>query len=159
MMIWRRSKGKKMITPKRMKDKLTWIEPTYPPRPKRKALFSLIAYGDEIYFVNDSDEILTSVSTESSGFFSVDDETTVGTEKNPGYSYADVLPSEAVKVEEYDKILDSDFVLGLDVYVESKRFGKIHIRAKSHKGGVLSQPLMWEDGSFPRGVWVEEMKS
>lgn len=144
-----------MKTPKRIKNKLTWVEPTFPPRPKRKALFSLIAYGDELYFVNDSDEVLKRVSTESSGFFNVDNEMTVGLEKNPDYSYADILPSEAVKVEEYDKVLDSDFVLGLDIFIESEKFGKIHIRPKSYKGGVQSQPLMWDDGSFPKGAWVE----
>ncbi len=148
-----------MTTPKRIKDKLTWIEPTYPPRPKRKALFSLMEHEGDLYFVNDSDEILAHVATESSGFFSVDDEATVGLENSTSYSYMDVHPSEAVKVEYYDMIQDSDFILGLDIFIESKKFGKLRIRAKSHKGGVQAQSLMWDDGSFPRMVHIEKIKS
>lgn len=131
---------------------LTWEFPDFPPRPiKREVIFSLMDFQGALYFVNDSEEILTSVSTESFGF--VEDSSL---ENNPKYNYKDVKPKESVKVEQYDGYYDLDFVLGFNIYIESKKLGKIILYPPFDKGGVKAQPLLYKEGT-PRFVSLKKV--
>ncbi|MEA3490975.1 MAG: hypothetical protein U9R27_03665 [Campylobacterota bacterium] len=110
-------------------DCLKWVEPTFPPRVvEREVVFSLMRYGQAsmhghaLYFVNGSDEVLDVVSSDIGGFTG-----DLLTDDNPSFLYKSVLPHQSVKVEEYDGYYDLDYVLGLDLYIESKRYGKIKI--------------------------------
>ena len=49
-------------------------------------------------------------------------------------------------VDSYDIMLDSDFVLILDIYVKSKKFGEKHYR-ESYKGSFRNHPIeyIYED--------------
>ena len=117
---------------KRMLNKFEWIPPEkrvprFPgPLPHRKPetrkpLFYVSRYGDDVYLINNTDETLTSVSSNSGGLQTLDDESMpVG---GPSYSYKDVKPGEAVKVENYDPFYDSDFLLQLEVEISSKTLG------------------------------------
>jgi len=127
---------------------LTWEYPSFPPRPiKREVLFSLMHEGPQIYFVNDSNEVLSKVSVNTVGFVG-DGSVTNESDK----IYKDVKPGESVMLDEYDMVLDSDFVLGLIIEVESEKYGKMSINSKMGKGSVPSQPLIYKDLTTPRMV-------
>lgn len=97
---------------------LTWVKKIYP----KKVIFLLMNYEGDLYFVNDSTETLAKVSTEAYGFIK-----DAIINNNPSYTYANVQPKESVKIEHYDEILDRDYVLGLDIYIEFQNDSKIKI--------------------------------
>ena len=131
-----------------------WTYPDFPPRPiEREVMFALMYYGNSLYFVNQSDEALYSVSTESFGF--VEDSALIN---NPICLYKDVKPSESVKVEEYDGYYDLDYVLGFQLYIHSERLGKIKITPPAKKGGVQAQELLFEDMTTPRYVGFSKIE-
>jgi len=155
---------------KRLMNKLSWEEPSYAKDPNRKARFSLMYYEDDIpsdnssgvqltsylYFVNESDEILTKVLTSSGGFITIDDECSVPVEGDD-VTYDNVLPNEAVLVESYDNFYDLDYLLGSTLYIQSDKLGKLRIRAIADKGGPKSQVLIYEDGSPRKYVVVQKI--
>ena len=154
----------------RISNKLSWKEPSYVKDPNRKALFSLMYYKDDnlidnssgvssksnLYFVNESDEILDTVSISSGGFFTIDSETPVSVGGND-LTYENVLPNEAVLIESYDNFYDLDYVLGVTLYIQSDKLGKLRIRAIPDKGGVKPQALLFEDGSPRKYVVVQQL--
>lgn len=135
-------------------ENLVWIEPTFPPRPKRNVIFSLMNYKGSMYFVNNSAEILTSVFAASYGY--AEDISTVN---NPYYNYMNVKPNESVKVEQYDNMYDLDYMLGLYITIESKKWGKIEIKPRNfNKGGVQAQALVYDDDTTPRYVILKKIE-
>ena len=149
---------------KRIQNKLV---SSFPKRPPKKAMFSLMHYNDEgikdkhsgvmsntdVYFVNESDEILDEVSSEGWGFVGVS-----STVDNPQFTYENVLPGEAVKIDTFNFQTDSDFVLGTTIYVTSKNLGKVKFKPKPGKGRIPEQPLLWEDKSIPRYVVMQKIE-
>lgn len=134
---------------KRRKD-LVWEYPEFPPRPiKRDVLFSLINISDEIYFVNASDEVLPSLTADSGGFVS---DISIGNDSS--IMYKNVEPGESVLLDKYDRILDSDFTLGLWIKIKSKTYGDLHINSKMGKGNVPSHVLMYKDTTSPKMVTI-----
>lgn len=132
---------------------LKWEFPEFPPRPiKREVVFSLMDFQGALYFVNDSNETLKTVCSDSFGFIL---DATI--ENNPKFNYNEVKPGESVKVEEYDGYYDLDYVLGFNIYIESVSLGKIVIIPPFKKGGVISQPLLYKDGSIPKYVSVKKL--
>ncbi len=153
-----------MYEKKRIQNKLVSY---FPKRPPKKAILSLMHYSDEdtvdtpsgvmsntdVYFVNESDEILDEVSSEGWGFVGVS-----STVDNPQFTYKSVNPGEAVKIDTFNIQTDSDFVLGTTVYVTSKNLGKVKFKPKPGKGQIPEQPLLWEDGSVPRYVVMQKIE-
>ncbi len=132
---------------------LKWSYPDFPPRPiKRDVTFSLMSHKDGLYFVNGSDEILDIVSSESFGFVS---DSALETELK--FYYEEVKPGESIKVEEHDDFYDLDFVLGFEIYIESKSLGKLKIKPPMGKGGVNEQELIFNDMTTKRYVSVERL--
>lgn len=135
--------------------KLKWEFPDFPPRPiKREVIFSLMNYEGGLYFVNDSDETLKTVSSNSFGFI-----LDAAIENNLKFNYSDIKPGESVKVEEYDEYYDLDYVLGFNIYIESDNLGKIVITPPCKKGGVIAQPLLYKDRITPRFVNIESLRN
>jgi hypothetical protein len=133
----------------RLLDKFTWRR-RYRAAP-RVPLYYLEQDGGDVYFVNNSGETLDSVSSGSCGMQTVDDDVvSVG---GPACSYENVKPGEAVKVESYHAVLDSDFLMQLDVGVSSPSKGRVAYRCWA-KGGVTSVVLLWDDGRPGSGVGV-----
>jgi len=149
---------------KRVSNKFEWVPPEkrgsrFPgPLPPRKPetripLFYVTRDGDDVFFVNNSTETLISVSTNSGGLQTLDDESMpVG---GPAYSYKDVKPREAVKVENYDPIYDSDYLLQLEVEIVSITHGVKLFRA-IEKGGVRQTVLLWDTGEEGKYVYMQE---
>jgi len=164
----------------RVINKFTWIphqdQPKHPAIPTpyrkpelRKPLYELRYDGEELYFVNFSDEVLDTVSSGSAGLQTVGDDEVMPV-GGPGYCYELVLPNEAVKVEHYDAYYDSDFLLQLILLVKSPSRGILEFRSMG-KGQVDVGVLLWDTGEFERkydytnkskkfhlkgGLWVED---
>jgi hypothetical protein len=122
---------------------------------KKKPVFYLIRYGEELYFINDSADTLNCVSTSTGGFQTLDDEVMPVSSPDPLYLYKNVKTGEAVKVEHYDAYWDSDYLLQLQVEVSSPSHGSKLFRVIG-KGGVESTVLLWDTGEAGKYV---DMKS
>ena len=131
-----------------------------PSIPKRYPLFTLVYGPGGLYFVNESSEVLPSVSTEPWGFKG---ELTL--QGGNEFSYTDVQPDEGVLIQkamtkeeaEDFVIYGQDFYRGLYIYLESERFGKIRI-TPDLKHRVEEQILIYTDGGSPRRVIVTSME-
>ena len=151
-----------MTTIKRLQNSFKWIplhikNGGFPPRKPdmRMPIFWLTRNGNELFFVNDSDETLDLVTTESGGFQTCDD-VVMGISGDEGYRYSDVKPHEAVKVEEYDDFYDADFLLQVSIFVRSKTRGNFLMRTLPQKGGVGELILLWNTGETGKNVYLEK---
>ena len=138
---------------KRHKGKYDPIPPL-PPRKggDRKATFWLAAGENEtnlitnIYFINSSDEVLNQVIYSTSGMMTIDDEVSSSASKE--LSYRDVLPGEAVKIDEYDAFYDSDFLVAYYTTVVSEKVGRVDYATLPSKKCIHEVVLQWEDGEI-----------
>lgn len=110
----------------------------------RMPVFWAAVSGNELYFVNGSNESLDYVRAKTGGFQTCDD--VVITIKSDGYSYRyeSVRPSEAVKIDEYDFYLDSDYVLQRNIEIKSSIYGILELSTKPEKGEISECVLKWE---------------
>lgn len=145
---------------KRVQDKFSWVPlhqrtgrfgfPLSSKEDTRSPLFWLsslpkkIESGREVFFVNDSDEVLDSVSASSGGFITEDDGA-LAVGDSGGYRYENVQPGEAVKVEEYDEFYDLDYVLQIYLQIDSGNLGTLEFTTFPCKGGIYEAVLMWNE--------------
>ena len=152
---------------KRVTDKFCWIPhekrtsripgPLPPRKPEtRKPLYFLKFNAPELYFVNSSNETITSVLTKGGGIEKsyLDDEEymEVG---GPDFQYDSVKPQEAIKIEQYDPIGDSDSILFIDITVFLPTSVEKVFRV-GKKGGIKNDMvLLWDNGDIGKGVSLE----
>jgi hypothetical protein len=110
--------------------------------------------GDDVYFVNHCTETLNNVASDSGGLLYIDEEEGDIIVGGPKYSYKNVMPGEAVKVENYHPMFDSDFILQLEVEVSSPAIGVKKFRV-IEKGGVKETVLLWDTGEAGKDVHME----
>lgn len=150
---------------KRLSGKFCWLPPEKrpdripgPPPPRkpetRKPLYFLVSENNELYFVNYSNDILTEVSSTAGGIWTVDEDcdelVPVG---GPAYKYESVQPKEAVKIEQYDPMSDSDFIMQVKVTVSHPSLGEKVFRA-GKKGGISKEVvLLWDNGDLGKDVY------
>lgn len=151
-----------MFEQKRMMNEFTWIpindrsskyDPITPLPPRkggdRKALYWLSSgesvdnFITSIYFINSSSETLKEVIYSSSGMQTCDDDVLIAEGK--GNRYLDVLPGEAVKIDEYDAFFDSDFLVGYYLTVVSDKLGKNDYSTLPSKRCLNEEVLLWDD--------------
>ena len=149
---------------KRVQSKFVWVAPekrksrfggSMPPRKPelRKPLLWITRDGRELFLVNVTGESLRLVTASTGGFITCDED--VGTiENNFSYRYENVLPDEAVKIEEYDDYYDLDYVLQTAVIIESESLGCIELRTPAEKGGNKEMVLLWDNGEVD--VFMEQ---
>ncbi len=144
---------------KRHHGKFDWVPPhiriPFPPRKpeKRKPLYWLARDGEDLYLVNDSDEILEEVTSSRGGPVTLDDEPVTPDGSNTDYSYDDVKPREAVKVDEFDPTIDSDLWLETSVIIESTKRGLMSFLSPTEKGGCKGDVvLLWDTEEEGRNV-------
>lgn len=149
---------------KMVDNKFIWEEPS-----SRKSIFGgtvhsrktelrspvlwLARDGGELYLVNSSTETLDVVSADSGGFQTVDDDV-VSITSNDGYTYKNVKPSFAIKIEEYDEYYDLDYILQVVVTIQSKNLGTIEILTLPAKGGVGETVILWDNGEAGKNVSI-----
>jgi len=131
-----------------------------PSIPKRYPLLSLVDDVGGLYFVNESSEVIKSISTVPWGFSGE-----LRLEGGEEFSYEDVQPNEGVLVqrvmtqEEYENNIyyGKDFYKGLYLYVISDSLGSIRIEPDS-KYSVEEQILIYTDLGSPRQVMISKME-
>lgn len=99
---------------------------------------------NELYFINGSDETLEYVRVKTGGFQTCDDVIVNVSTDGYSYVYESVKPTEAVKIDEYDFYLDSDYLLQRDIEIKSPKHGMLEISTKPEKGGISECVLLWE---------------
>lgn len=115
----------------------------------RKPLFRLFVDGNDLYFVNDSDEVLEYVKAGIGGFITCGDD--IGAiSGGDGYLYEKVMPNEAVRIDTYDIMMDSDFVLQPSVEIGSGPLGKREFLGRPSKGGFKNEVLAWHEDESGR---------
>ena len=127
-----------------------------PPRKAetRKPVFWITNGKGGLHFVNDSQEALALVATATGGFQTCDNE--VAMVESNGYTYKDVKPGEAVKIEEFDDFYDCDNLFQLDITVHSVEYGNKVFTTKPEKGGISDDVLLWDNGETGRYVSVRK---
>jgi hypothetical protein len=154
--------------PHRLQNAFTWLpnherppifpwlpKPYYPNKELRKPLFWLSG-GSSCWFVNNSSETLTYVGALSGGFASVDDEAPITVSSSQfRYYYEQVLPNEAVLVEELDIIFDSDFMMQITIEIDSPTFGKLKMRSEIGKGSIPETIFIWDSGEYAKYAQIK----
>ena len=152
---------------KRISDKFKWIPLDkrtdrfglrLPPRKaeKRTPKFWLKRSQHELYFVNNSEEILELVDSSTGGFETSDDVTITVT--SDGYHYDNVKPQEAVKIEGFDDYYDLDYVLQVVIVVKSEQEGTLKIKSPPEKGGIKKEVvLLWDTGEAGKFVSIQKI--
>lgn len=106
-------------------------------------LFWAAVSGNELYFVNGSNEMLNYVRAKTGGFQTDDVVITIKSDRYP-YRHECVRPSEAVNIDEYDFYLDSDYVLQRNIEINSPTYGILELSTKPEKGEISECVLKWE---------------
>jgi hypothetical protein len=101
-------------------------------------------WNSAVYLVNNTPYPLISASVSVGGFCSADDD--VLTVSGQTRTYKEVKPKEAVLLDEYHLMYDSDYVLQVDIEVEFKGNNIEHFRIV-RKGGFEEIALLNEDDS------------
>ena len=123
--------------------------PTPPRRAEtRKPLLWLAPYGDELYFVNSSDETMDFVQAGGGGYVTGDDDDVISVSNENAYEYENVLAGDAVKVEEYDGFYDLDYILQVVIALKSKKLGHCKVFTPPKKGGVGETIILWDTGEW-----------
>lgn len=157
-----------MIEHKRIENIFNWVPmdkrkdklglPLPPRKPElRKPLFWLNRDDNELYFINDSEETLDNVSTTTYGH-TCDLDMVLFLEGDGCLSYDHVKPQEAVKIEEFHPMWDSDFVLQVEIRLQSKKQGCFKITPPSKRGGIGEIVLLWDTGEEGNYVSIRKCK-
>lgn len=95
----------------------------------------------DIYLVNETGDILENVIASIGGFESYDDD--VFGISGSKIKYKNIENGDAVKIDEYDEMTNSDSVL--QMYLKVKIKGKwLELKSSSAKGGLKEEVLMWD---------------
>ncbi|MES1949823.1 hypothetical protein S4A8_03158 [Salinisphaera sp. S4-8] len=73
--------------------------------------------------------------------------------------YDEIVPDEAVKIDEYDDFYDLDYLLGATILIEAGRLGRVACYVPGRKGGIHEQVLRWKGGPWHARVVVEPLES
>lgn len=153
-----------MFEPKRLTSTFKWIAPEkrnspFGPMPPRKAETKkpglwLARQEDELYLVNDSEEVLERISASTSGWLRIGHQEGVALLDKPPrcVTYQGVPQGAAVKVEEYDDFYDLDFDLGVCLEVRTPTMGCMELQTPLTRGGVQETVLLWDNGGTGPGV-------
>jgi len=154
-----------MSDDQRVKDKYIWVEPkrytmgTYanliPPDPNaRKAVFWVERDKDKLFFVNSSAETLGLVKCGNIGNQSDDDGVYIIEES--AKSYIDVLPGEAVYIDEFDGYHDHCVYFTVSIRITSAKLGKVRFKTESKKGGCKRTVLFWDTGEVASHISMSD---
>lgn len=100
--------------------------------------------GDDLYFINESEKTLPLVVGSSGGWVSGGG--AEGGVYGNNLSYCDVLPKEAIKIDSYCRIADSDFYLCADVIITQADGSLLHYQTNPVRGGIPETILRWNTG-------------
>lgn len=118
-----------------------------PPRKKENRIpeYLFPNKNEESFFVNNMNEPIEKIIINIGGSYTIDDDDVL-TFTTSEFFYENILPGEAVKVEEYDPRVDSDYLLGISLTVTSSRHGEKCFNIYG-KGGFRDYVLLWDNGN------------
>ena len=126
-------------------------------KPENPPWLWLCRIGSDLYLVNSSGDVLDEVSANSGGMQTIDN-SAITLESNANYSYQNVKPNQAVKVDEYDDYYDLDALIQVYITVRSPTLGNIKIRTPLSKGGIdRNTALLWSKTDISEHVGVVEL--
>jgi hypothetical protein len=141
----------------KMMDRILNSENSKPDSQSNPLLWLKIVEGDnhecQVYFVNDASEIVTAIIPHSFGYISYD-ETTSPLLNNNQRTFSDVLQNEAVLIDTFHLIYDSDSYIGLSIEINSPLTGHVIITTPTSKGKIEEQSI-FSDGLFNSKLSVE----
>lgn len=142
-------------------NKFNWFASKFPgPNPRQNGpipLLWLCRSGEELYLVNSSTETIDEISVRHGGMQTVDDEALCLASKSR-YTYKNVEPNQAVKVDEYDGFYDLDFLIQVYIRIRSEILGHMEIRSSLSKGGLKrNTALIWNEGKLGKDVQAENV--
>jgi hypothetical protein len=141
----------------KMMDRILNSENSKPDSQSNPLLWLKIVQGDnhecQVYFVNDSSEIVTTIIPHSFGYISYD-ETTSQLLNNNQRTFSDILQNEAVLIDSFHLIYDSDSYIGLSIEINSPLTGHVIITTPTLKGKIEEQSI-FSDGQFNSKLSVE----
>ena len=117
-------------------------------RKDREAVFYLFCeprghLTKTVWFVNNSDEMLSEVFNSSGGFATAGDEILGWAADTKKSRYCDVMPGEVVPMDIYHELYDSDFVTQWSVTVSSPSLGTRTFETVLGKGKEPNVTLRW----------------
>ena len=121
---------------------------------KPDALLSLQWLGGELYFINESDEVLELVRAKEWGFCGE-----LALQSDIVFEYKTIKSNEGVKVYDAPDPTDGmygDFIKGIYIYVKSEKLGSIRISPKHTYKGMIDQALILENMKETGSVIVVE---
>lgn len=117
---------------------------------ERTPVFRVELDDKELYFVNESDETLKRVVSGVGGSVSFDGGAAAVTGSD--LAYDDVKPGEAVLIDRFCPVMDSDYLLQASVEVFSEKLGELYFSTYPEKGEVPSAVLLWDTGEKGKNV-------
>lgn len=111
----------------------------YVPKNDPRVQFSLCRLGEKLYFLNQSNQMLNRVSNASSGVALIEGEGGTASTSAFKITYETVAAGEAVLIDEFDEIWDSDFLINTQIIVETDQ-GTENFR-RCDKGGAHTKVL------------------
>ena len=133
------------------KSKFPGTKPSKGPTP----MLWLSRRGQDLYLVNSSGESIDEVSATNGGMQTIDD-AAVSLDSKSQYTYKNVAPNQAVKVDEYDDFYDLDFLIQVTITIRSNLFGHMQIRSPLSKGGLKrNTALIWSIGKLGNNVQAD----
>lgn len=110
-----------------------------------------------VYFVNDSSEIIKYVKPTSFGYLSTGDGTATLINNN-NRIYHNVLPKEAVLVDKFHLVYDSDSQIGLSIELDSHLTGSVRLSTPTTRG-TIEETILYSEDQFNSKVEVEFIKN
>lgn len=133
------------IAPHLKKDKLGL--PLPPRKPElREPVYWLSSRGNELYFVNASHLVINKLISTATGWFTADE--AMATVESGQYEYTNILPNEAVMIECFDEILDSDFNFQLSLHLHAEQYGHIQMLLPISMENKSDIVLLWDNGDI-----------
>ena len=111
----------------------------YAPKNDPRVQFSLCRLGEKLYFLNQSHQMLNRVSNASSGVALIEGEGGTASTSAFKITYETVAAGEAVLIDEFDEIWDSDFLINTEIIVETDQGTENFLSCD--KGGAYTKVL------------------
>lgn len=138
-------------------DKRFKVKPDNMPGDSKYALITkdFGAYDTLIYFVNCSNTVIRSVTSSTGGFITLDD--SVASLEGKSTPYKRVLPGEAVLVDKFNIVYDSDGLKQLSIEIQEENTLPYELRY-IFKKAPQNMTLMDKQGKCHKSIQMFEVK-
>ncbi|RKE04176.1 hypothetical protein [Marinifilum flexuosum] len=149
---------------KRIQDAWEWIPPqnrpskfggdlnVYPKNENRIPIYVIDSSEEdnEVFFINNSKKALKCVISSYSGEWTENKD-------DQKFFYENVLPGEAVKIDDFDPIYDYKEMIQQDVFIEDLEGNRTRFFCVSYGSIIPETILLYNDNSRDKGVNIQEL--